>query len=606
MSGPFLFDDAFNLNRLAEFGGIHDFDSWCQFVFNGKSSFIGRPFSLATFTLNGQTWPTSPLPFKITNLAIHCFNAWLVFLFLKSLAALYARTNQITISNHLPLLGAALWLVHPIHISTILQVVQRMTLLSGTFILLSLIVYIKFLQNNPLKLSRNFFILISTLCFLGVLGILSKETVITVPLFMFALNYSVLGNAVSSDRTFKRTWQILLLVGPLAIFLVGSIYLSSGLEYLWNARDFTLTERVLTETRILFIYLSNIFIPTSSGSHLFHDDIVLSASFFYPISTLFSSIAIIALIITAIKIRSRMPFIALAILWFFLGHIFESTVWPLELYFEHRNYIPSLCLIFILIQISIEVSNQYHKLFIVCTSLYLMLTTLVTSFITPIWRDEATLFTNWAIDKPNSVRAQHAAAGIWLRVYNQPEKSLTYIETALANNPQSLATRISLLEHYCYIKGTEAQLNEVIHNLTNLQVDGMYLNAMSDLVTQFVAGNCKQLPPSKIRDMFAMLEDNPSVTNTAGGWPFYNKARFLLALQDYDGALTSAQIASQKQPYLGTTIIKLEIALRARDTTLLPIFYQEAIALEKEQFHLLRDDQKKLYEELKSLIIVKD
>ena len=606
MSGPFLFDDFFNLNRLGEAGGIHDFSSWYQFVFNGKSSFLGRPFSLATFTLNGQTWPTSPLPFKITNLAIHCFNTWLLFVFLTGLVNLCADSTNKKIPKYLPLLGSGLWLIHPIHIATILQVVQRMTLLGGTFILLSMIVYIKFLQNNPLRLSRNFFVLIAVLSVTGLLGVLSKETVMTVPLFMFALNYSVLQNAISSDRTFKRAWQLLLLGGPLLLFLGGSIYLNSGLEYLWNARDFSLTERLLTETRILFVYLSNIFFPSSNGTHLFHDDIVLSVSLLSPLSTLFSSIAIVILIIGAIKLRSKMPFISLAILWYFLGHVFESTIWPLELYFEHRNYIPSLCLVFVLIQISIAVSSQYQKLFLVCIVIYLLFTTLVTSFITPSWQDRTTLYTNWAIAKPDSIRAQHAAANIWLQGHNNPVESRKFLYTAYANNPDSLVTRVRILENSCFIKSSDEDLDKLLRDFRNLNADGMYLIAIADLVNQFVSNNCKELSTSRALSMFTKLEKNSRVAKAAGSWLFYHKARFLLALQNYDEALENAEKASQTQTYLGTTIIKLEIALRTRNTTLLPIYYREAQALEKEQFQLLSDEQRKRYEELKSLIIIEN
>jgi tetratricopeptide (TPR) repeat protein len=50
---------------------------------------------------------------------------------------------------------------------------------------------------------------------------------------------------------------------------------------------------------------------------------------------------LIALGISQIQKR---PVIAMAILFFFLNHLVESTVIPLELIFEHRNYLPSMFL----------------------------------------------------------------------------------------------------------------------------------------------------------------------------------------------------------------------------------------------------------------------
>jgi hypothetical protein len=40
----------------------------------------------------------------------------------------------------------------------------------------------------------------------------------------------------------------------------------------------------------------------------------------------------------------KYPLISFGILFFLLNHLIESTILPLELFFEHRNYLPSLFL----------------------------------------------------------------------------------------------------------------------------------------------------------------------------------------------------------------------------------------------------------------------
>jgi tetratricopeptide (TPR) repeat protein len=71
-------------------------------------------------------------------------------------------------------------------------------------------------------------------------------------------------------------------------------------------------------------------------------DIELSTSLLTPWSTLPAIAGIIMLLVLAGFIARKRPLIAFCILFFFLNHVIESSFIPLELIFEHRNYIPSM------------------------------------------------------------------------------------------------------------------------------------------------------------------------------------------------------------------------------------------------------------------------
>jgi hypothetical protein len=86
------------------------------------------------------------------------------------------------------------------------------------------------------------------------------------------------------------------------------------------------------------IYLGEIFLPTNAGVSLFHDDFQISTSFLNPLSTLFSVLFLFGLAGVAWYWRKSQPVLFLGIAWFFVMHILESTYLPLELYFDHRNY----------------------------------------------------------------------------------------------------------------------------------------------------------------------------------------------------------------------------------------------------------------------------
>ena len=78
-AGEFIFDDELNLSSLQKYGGVHDLNTLRLFVFEGISGPTGRPLSLLSFVMDGQTWPTNPFPFKLSNILIHIINALLIF-----------------------------------------------------------------------------------------------------------------------------------------------------------------------------------------------------------------------------------------------------------------------------------------------------------------------------------------------------------------------------------------------------------------------------------------------------------------------------------------------------------------------------------------------
>src|SRR3546814_2498510 len=93
---------------------------------------------MASFLANAQDWPADPRPFKATNLLIHLLNTLLVFVLARQLLGL-AKCDKPLIAATL---CAALWALHPMQVSTVLYVVQRMTELAALFSLLGLICYV--------------------------------------------------------------------------------------------------------------------------------------------------------------------------------------------------------------------------------------------------------------------------------------------------------------------------------------------------------------------------------------------------------------------------------------------------------------------------------
>ena len=93
-------------------------------------------------------------------------------------------------------------------------------------------------------------------------------------------------------------------------------------------------------------------------------------------------------------LRRRLPVVACGILWFFVGHLLESTVIPLELMFEHRNYLPSFAVLLAVIGAVHAVRNAtFTRMVIVCGAIASpVLFAAVTSATVDDWRDEGRFY----------------------------------------------------------------------------------------------------------------------------------------------------------------------------------------------------------------------
>lgn len=338
LHGGFFFDDK---SSILQAEGVRleilSVESLRQAMASGYSGPSGRPISQLSFALNHYFSGFDPLYFKATNLAIHAASSLLAFfLALRLLAAVlpHARRRDILISAWAL---AAAWLLHPIQLLPVLHVVQRMTSLSALFLLAALLLHASGRERGG-RLGT-----IELLLAWGVLwplSFFSKETGALFPGFVLAWELIVrrVGNG-GLDR-FAR----LLAVLAGLTFVAAVIYmLSPAGQWVWagyDRRAFTPGERLLTEGRVLWVYLGLIVFPRLEALSLYHDDIPLSTGLLEPWTTLPALAGLACLVWLAWWLRRRAPLVSFGIAWFLVGHGLESTFLSLEIAHEHRNYVP--------------------------------------------------------------------------------------------------------------------------------------------------------------------------------------------------------------------------------------------------------------------------
>ncbi len=348
LDGPWLFDDGqlqrpiaeMHAQGLAALAG----NGWREQLIMSGSAY-GRPVSMATFAANALAG-TSPFGFKLVNLALHLAAGTLVLLLVRVLAR--APMGPAAGPRHgevFALLVALVWVLHPLHVSTYAYVVQRMTILSALLSLLGLWLYARMRVRElgggaPARAGE----LGLPLLILPPAAYLAKENGALLPVLLLVMEL-VLFRWQGSART-RRVLAVYFSVVVLAgLVLAAVLFAPERLRAAFAGRDFTAGERLLTQARVVSLYVGQILLPRPDWMTFYYDRLPVSHGLWQPMSTLPAILFLAGLFGLGLALVRRRPLAAFGILFFFAGHLMESTLIPLLLAFEHRSYLPSLGLI---------------------------------------------------------------------------------------------------------------------------------------------------------------------------------------------------------------------------------------------------------------------
>lgn len=446
LQGPFLFDDYPNLEPMGYFGGVNDAESARKFVFGNGSGPTGRPISMASFLLNDNAWPSDPWKFKLTNLLFHMLSGIVLFLVLRKLF----RTFESFSENHVfwfSITVTAFWVLHPINVSTVLYVIQRMAILSTLFVLISLYFYLA--ARESLSKGRGKVVVYALFSLLFMLvGAFSKENALLIVPFVLLLEgfWFRRPNDYLGDRF---GWGVFAGVVLLIFMVLYFSYPIWGAGYVY--REFTVWERLFYQVSAIGDYSLKIIVPNISDLNLFRGYYESAGKIEFSshvvVTYLVTLSLIAALVISFIK---KYNVQVLGLVWFFSFHLMESTVLPLELYFEHRNYLPSIGLIICFIGFLnyLRPKLESRLLASVVPIGFLIFFIFNTLLLSSTWARGGTLLLKWEMDEPLSARAK-VFYGEYLENMGFPQNTVEHLDRALALNPNSLGLSLKKLNAIC-------------------------------------------------------------------------------------------------------------------------------------------------------------
>lgn len=336
LPGMFVFDDIPN---IVNNGSIHltrlDARSLLDVLATTQVSGAMRGLPALSFALDYWRAGADPASFRATNIVIHaltaCALAWMFRALLRA-AGMNGRRACTTAC-----LLALAWALHPLQVSAVLYVVQRMQTMGTLFLVLALLAYLQARGAQMQGLSGRPGLLVCALLWGLALG--CKEDSVLLPAYTLALELTVLRFAAADAgvaRTLRRGYRVAVLAGVAA-------YMFWVIPHYWHweaysGRDFSTWERLLTQPRVLCMYLWEILLPLPRHMPFFYDWVQPSRGLLHPWTTLPALAVVLGLLALALRLRSRQPLFALGVLLFFGAHFIASNVVGLELAFEHRNH----------------------------------------------------------------------------------------------------------------------------------------------------------------------------------------------------------------------------------------------------------------------------
>jgi hypothetical protein len=352
----------------------------------------------------------------------------------------------------------ALWVTLPLHVSASLMAVQRMTTLSTTFMLLGLIGYVVGRAQIHQSPKRAYWLMNVSVVVGTVLAVLCKEIGALLPLYMGVIEVTLIRAAgVPAPLPFRR-WAWFFLGLPILLLVAYFVTSWPRTMAIYAFRDFSLSERLLTESRILWEYLGQIFLPARSGTGPYQDDYLISKGLFAPVETAVAMLAWAATVFCAWRLRQKFPVILFALLWFLVGHLIESTIIPLELYFEHRNYLPSVGPLLAACVLLWQVPTKVLRLTLAGLTMMLLLRMFVLSETTLLWGQPL------------------VAAKVWVEEHPQSARAAQYLSRQYFDAGDGEAARNATLDGH-----------ERIRDDIGLALQSVYLNCMADEETAFLS-----------------------------------------------------------------------------------------------------------------------
>jgi len=554
MSGGFALDDYTNIVQNA---ALHvsslSWDQLSRAAFSFQAGPTMRPVSMLSFALNSYLFGDDAEPFKVVNLAIHLLNGLLAFiLLLQMLQAYRSRLAQSLAERSVEWLAlsvGALWLLHPLNLMPVLYVVQRESALSSLFVLVGCNAYI-WGRTRRLAGRDGSWVLWTVVPLCTLVAMVCKESGALLPVYTLIIELFIFRFRGPGDRTDRQTllFYLPMLVLPLCAAAAWIIASHGGpLDY--SHRDFSLPERLMSEARILWLYIGWTLFPDLGSLGLYHDDIAVSHGLLQPATTLWAIAGLVVLAVACLSLWRRYPLAVMGVAWFFGGQLMESTVFPLELAYEHRCYLPDLGLILAVTSLifPLEEDSRFRIPRYSVIAAALLACALLTWVRASDWSDNLRFSASEAKHHPLSPYATYMLGQTYANkaLFEDPQEypnAVASLQAASAVPRSSIIPDVSLILVQSQLKGITDRdvLHHMATKLGSQRISASDIQGLNALIDCAGRGNCS-LPQEDMYAIFDAALANPEIGRMPG-----SHANVLVIYGNYMATRNPPQLAKAR------------------------------------------------------------
>jgi len=429
-SKGFYFDDKFSIENNAAIKSID-----IPKIFN---TFNSRFLVGLSFAFNYQCSALHPAGYRVVNVLIHCLNAFLVFLLIRSTLSLYGtpRSTPVGSFEWPALFGAILFLCHPIQTEPVNFITQRFVLMGTFFYLLTLFLYIQYRVQ-----SKKRYLIAAMSAALA--AMFCKEFVVTLPLMLALYEFYFLESI--NEMIGKRAkhlipFFVIALIVPLLLFRtppqaigVANIANSKVSDHIDITRANKAIDRkqyFLTELNVVCTYVRLLIVPVEQNfdydypiTHQMDKEAVLSGAFLF------------CLLFLAVLTYQSYRIISFSILWFFIALSVESSVIPIgHVIAEYRVYLAGVGFVFLITSL-IYITPGDRKRFNMIAVAILIGCAILTYQRNLVWGDEITLLSDTIQKSPHKARPYNNRGFEYLK-QGHFAQAITDFNKAIELNPK--------------------------------------------------------------------------------------------------------------------------------------------------------------------------
>jgi hypothetical protein len=446
-----------------------------------------------------------------------------------------------------------------------------MATLSASFVLGGMLAFVTGRLMYAAKPWRGLLLMSGGLGLGTLLSVATKENGALLPVMALCTEFCLLrGSRTGGAPPLPRWWTTLFLVLPTALILayLTRFALGSG-SGVYPGRSFTLAERLMTESRVLWEYLRLLVVPLRSAIGPFRE-VPVSTGLLEPVTTLMAILGWCGLLTTLVLARNpRWRVLRFGVLWFLAGHLLESTVVGLEIYFEHRNYLPAFGIFFCAACLLLDPGIR-AMIRIPLLSALLLNEALVLRENSRLWEDPLLAGALWHQATPGSLRA------LQLYAYELGNRgSLDKVRALLHQAPPGLKDlpefQLYSLELSCDLEPAatvRAQLDRVIDRLSRSADAPAVTRYVLKLQDRVDRDACPGLGQADVDSMLALIVRQGSGANAgARAGAHYQLAKLAMQRGDFAATMLNLEQGFALSPDLSVAVTMIQVLRSAGNDT---------------------------------------